>query len=338
MSRNAAFAWELSQAADRHALERYRHSFDGVCTISGVQPHRPFYNRVTTYDMAGSLLSFCEGAAQTMARSHRDTRMSDPDLIMISINHSGIRGVDYDGKSGDAGVGDVKLADTSRPLSLAFDEFTTTKLLARRSALPRALADMDLHGAVFRRDTPTGIILRHHLDSMFKLAPYMAAEEAAAAVQATFVLMGGGMDLLIGSRLDRAQVMQRSVRSRGLDYIERSLLDPDLKPETVARHVGVSRSALYNAFQADGGIWTVIRERRLDAVFDALRRRRSNRPSIQQIAYDHGFGSDTHFSRAFFARFGLRPGEVGDLPAKTVAANMDEIPNLTRYLDVWKAA
>ena len=115
-------------------------------------------------------------------------------------------------------------------------------------------------------------------------------------------------------------------------------MDPQLNPESVARHVGVSRSALYAAFKDSGGIWTVIRERRLDSVFDALRRRRSNRPSIQQIAYDHGFGSDTHFSRAFFTRFGLRPGEVGDLPVRAKAAEAGEVPNLARYMDVWKAA
>jgi AraC-like DNA-binding protein len=324
--------------SNRHALELYRHSFDGVCAISGTQAHRSFYNRVTTYDMAGSLLSFCEGAAHTLSRSLRDTRMTDPDLIMISINHNGIRGADYNNDGGDARAGDIRIADSGRPLVVAFDEFTTTKLMVRRSALPRNLADMDLHGVVLRKDSPSGIILRHHLASMYKLAPYMAPEEALASVEAMIIMMGGGLNVMIGSREDRAQAMLRSVRSRAMDHIERTLLDPGLTPETVARHVGVSRSALYAAFKADGGIWTVIRERRLDAVFDALRRRRSNRPSIQQIAYNHGFGSDTHFSRAFFARFGMRPGEVGDIPAHIVSANADEIPNLTRYLDVWKAA
>ncbi len=338
MTRNTAFAWELSQASDRHAVEQYRHSFDGLAAISDVLPDVPFYNRVTTYDMAGGLLSFCEGARHTLTRSIRDTRMTDPDLIMISVNYNGLRGADYEGSNTRSTVGDIKIADSGRPLVVAFDEFTTTKLMVRRSALPRAMTDMNLHGLVFRRDTPTGIILRHHLDSMFKLAPYMSPEEAAAAVEATFVLMSGGLDLAIGSRQDRAQAIQRSVRSRAIELIERNLLDPQLKPETVARQVGVSRSTLYDAFREDGGIWTVIRERRLDAVFDALRRRRGTYPTIQSIAYDHGFGSDTHFGRAFFARFGMRPGEVGDLPVHVTAANIDEIPNLTRYLDAWKAA
>lgn len=338
MTRNTAFAWELAQASNRHALEMYRDAFDGVATIGGTQAHTPFYNRVTTYDMAGSLLSLCEGAPHSLSRSRRDIRMSDPDLIMISINHSGIRGADYEGANGNARVGDIKIADSGRPLIVSFDEFVTTKLMIRRSMLPKAMSDINLHGVLFGRDTPTGILLRHHLATMLKLAPYMAPEESAAAVHAALVMMGGAMDLQVASRQDRAQVMQRSVRSRAIEYIERHLMDPQLKPETVALYVGISRSALYNVFKADGGIWTVIRERRLDSVFDALRRRRSNRPSIQQIAYDHGFGSDTHFSRAFFTRFGLRPGEVGDLPAGIKAAEADEVPNLARYMDVWKAA
>jgi len=338
MPRNTAFAWELAQATNRHALEMYRDAFDGVATVGGTQVHLPFYNRVTTYDMGGSLLSLCQGAPHSLTRSHRDTRMSDPDMIMISINHSGFRGADYDGAGGDAGVGDIKLADSARPLVVAFDEFVTTKLMVRRSLLPKAMSEINLHGVLFRRDTPTGILLRHHLATMLKLAPHMAPEEMSAAVQATFIMMAGAMDLHVASRQDRAEVMQRSVRSRAIEYIERTLMDPQLSPETVARHVGASRSALYSVFKADGGVWTVIRERRLDSVFDALRRRRSHRPSIQQIAYDHGFGSDTHFSRAFSARFGLRPGEVGDLPARGKAAEADEIPNLARYMDVWKAA
>lgn len=338
MTLNTAFAWELAQASNRHALDMSRDAFDGVATIGGTQAHLPFYNRVTTYDMAGSLLSFCEGAPQSLSRSMRDTRLSDPDLIMISINHSGILGADYNGLGGNGRAGDVRIADSARPLSVAFDEFTTTKLMVRRSALPRAMSEIDLHGVIFRKESATGILLRHHLASMYQLAPYMAPEETAAAVQAAFVMMAGAMDLHIASRQDRAQVMQRSMRSRAIEYIERNLMSPALKPETVARHVGVSRSALYAAFEADGGIWTVIRERRLDSVFAALRRRRSNRPSIQQIAYDHGFGSDTHFSRAFFSRFGMRPGEVGDMPARAKAAEAAENPNLTRYMDVWKAA
>ncbi len=338
MTRNTAFAWELAQASNRHALEMYRDAFDGVATIGGTQAHLPFYNRVTTFDMAGSLLSLCEGAPHSLSRSHRDIRISDPDLIMISINHSGILGADYDGAAGTARVGDIKIADSGRPLVVAFDEFVTTKLMIRRSALPKAMAEINLHGLIFDRDSPTGILLRHHLATMYTLAPYMAPEESAAAVQAAFVMMGGAMDLHVASREDRAQVMQRSVRSRAIEYIERNLMNPNLKPETVARYVGVSRSGLYAAFQDVGGIWTVIRERRLDAVFAALRRRRGNHPSIQQIAYDHGFGSDTHFSRAFFARFGLRPGEVGDLPVHTKVAEAAGNPNLTRYMDVWKAA
>ncbi len=338
MTRNTAFAWELAQASNRHALEMYRDAFDGVATIGGTQAHLPFYNRVTTYDLAGSLVSLCEGAPHSLTRSHRDIRMSDPDLIMISINHSGFRGADYDGAGGEARIGDIKIADSGRPLVVAFDEFVTTKLMVRRSALPKAMSDINLHGIVFKRDTPTGILLRHHLSTLLKLAPYMAPEESTAAVQAAFVMMGGAMDLHVASREDRAQAMQRSVRSRAIEYIERNLMDPELKPETVAQHVGVSRSALYAVFKGDGGIWTVIRERRLDSVFGALRRRRSNRPSIQQIAYDHGFGSDTHFSRAFFARFGMRPGEVGDMPVQAKVAEAAGDPNLTRYMDLWKAA
>ncbi len=338
MTRNTPFAWELAQASNRHALDIYRDAFDGVATIGGTQAHLPFYNRVTTYDMAGSLLSLCEGAPHSLTRSVRDTRLSDPDMIMVSINHSGFRGADYDGAGGDAQVGDIKLADSGRPLVVAFDEFVTTKLMIRRSMLPKAMSEVNLHGVLLRRDTPSGILLRHHLATMLKLAPYMAPEESTAAVQAALVMMGAAMDLHVGSREDRAQVMQRSVRSRAIEYIERTLMDPELSPERVARHVGVSRSALYAVFKDHGGIWTVIRERRLDCVFDALRRRRSNRPSIQQIAYDHGFGSDTHFSRAFFARFGLRPGEVGDLPGRPKVAEADEVPNLARYMDVWKAA
>ena len=338
----SAFTWELSSATSNEALELYRHNYDGLCTILNAAPSQPgrhFLNRVSTYDLGAGVLSQCSGTRQTLVRSSDDTRRVDPDMVIISLSPRGLRHADFNGRAVTVKDGDIKIAESGQPMTVFLeDDFQSLKLMIPRAQVPQSLLDFGLHGLTLGADTPIGHMIGQHLRALKQMAEQMSPAEAEVAIRAIFVMIGGGLDIGRTSRAEKAAVLQRSVRAQALDHINRALKDPELKPETVAKRLGVSRSTLYNAFKDDGGIWHQIRTRRLDAVFAALRNRRNSRPSIQQIAYDHGFVSDTHFSKAFSSRFGIRPGEVGDMPVLDggVLNASDDMTNLARYVSVWK--
>ena len=64
-------------------------------------------------------------------------------------------------------------------------------------------------------------------------------------------------------------------------------------------------------FEADGGVYAYIRERRLARAMHALTRSSSQRrPSIRRLAFECGFENEQVFSRAFRRKYGLNPSEV----------------------------
>jgi len=84
--------------------------------------------------------------------------------------------------------------------------------------------------------------------------------------------------------------------------------DTDYSVEKLCRELGVGRTKLYtkvkdNTVQSLGDL---IRDIRLNKAAHLLRTTDMN---ITEVIYDVGFGSNSHFSKAFKARFGMTPTE-----------------------------
>lgn len=92
-----------------------------------------------------------------------------------------------------------------------------------------------------------------------------------------------------------------------LSYIEAHIDDPDLGVDRLQSAFGVSRPTLYRMFRRMGGVARFIRQRRLAAAHQYLRRRPDL--SITWLLYELGFASERQFQRAFQSEFGLSPSE-----------------------------
>lgn len=90
-------------------------------------------------------------------------------------------------------------------------------------------------------------------------------------------------------------------------YINTHLGDPDLGVDHLQSAFCVSRSTLYRMFDGLGGIARFIRKQRLAAARQYLHRNPGL--GITQVLYEHGFGSERQFQRAFQAEFGVTPSE-----------------------------
>ena len=99
-------------------------------------------------------------------------------------------------------------------------------------------------------------------------------------------------------------------RERVRRAILRDIGSGQLKPATLAREAGLSRSSLYRLFENDGGVARYIQRVRLALVHDALRDPVLAGRTISVIAKAHGFPEPTDFSRAFRAVYGLSPREA----------------------------
>jgi AraC-like DNA-binding protein len=92
--------------------------------------------------------------------------------------------------------------------------------------------------------------------------------------------------------------------------IEDNLDNPELGPNFLMRHVGVSRATLCRLFEPLGGVRSYIQQRRLMRAFQAICDTACHKERIGVIARRCGFTGDAVFSRAFRNAYGVSPSEV----------------------------
>ena len=93
-----------------------------------------------------------------------------------------------------------------------------------------------------------------------------------------------------------------------MSYLEENLTNSQLSVEDLSRHVGMSRSSLYNKILELTGKTPVeyIRCVKLDKAAILLEKSDMN---IAQIAYSTGFSTPHYFTKSFKAKFGMLPSE-----------------------------
>ncbi|ASY59691.1 MULTISPECIES: helix-turn-helix transcriptional regulator [Sinorhizobium] len=101
----------------------------------------------------------------------------------------------------------------------------------------------------------------------------------------------------------------KGMMERAHRYIHLNLHSAELTPDAIARAIGVSRTRLYQLFEASGGVLNYIRRRRLQQAHAALSDPADSRP-IAEIAEAAGFDVAANFTRAFSHEFGVSPREI----------------------------
>jgi DNA-binding response OmpR family regulator len=91
-------------------------------------------------------------------------------------------------------------------------------------------------------------------------------------------------------------------------YLEENLTNTQLSVEDLSKHVGMSRSSLYNKILEVTGKTPVefIRSVKLDKAVVLLEKSDMN---VAQIGYSVGFSTPHYFAKSFKARFGILPSE-----------------------------
>ena len=121
----------------------------------------------------------------------------------------------------------------------------------------------------------------------------------------------GLLDLLVLTVRTAEPESAPAVRRAAASHAARALIDAhlgsgNLTIKHLCRDLGLSRTSLHRLFEDEGGIQAYIRNRRLEAVHQALTRHDSE-DAIQDLADRYGFSDASHLSRVFRARYGVSP-------------------------------
>jgi AraC-like DNA-binding protein len=298
-------------------------------SLEGENASAAFRGDVTGFHLGDCLTFNNASVSQRLVRSHALVRRSDTDHIMIQHQTAGHYKGDYNGRTVELRPGDIGFYDFGRTSSSLDPDFKRITLIVPKNRLPARFRDRNLHGVVLDGAQGSTRLLALYMKSLFDTAEQLTTKEAAAAVDAAFILADGAWGTSRGMDPEQ-QAVCRTTLQMARSYIDEHLTKRKLGPESIAAALRISRTTLYRLFADEGGIHTYIAARRLDRCFDAIVNDRARKISI--TAFAHGFNSEAHFSRAFRARFGARPSEVRGL-VKSLASprvtNFD--PTATMY-------
>ncbi|WP_435656962.1 helix-turn-helix domain-containing protein [Brucella pituitosa] len=235
--------------------------------------------------------------------------------ILQLITAGDLRG-NFNGVDLCAKPGDIVIIDFTQTVeSTAYAGSRITVMLAR-DELEKVIGWRNLHGVVLRAHEPTTRLLFAYLRGLNDVAGELDATEVYSAQEAMLSLLGASVTAGAPENLAVNLTMRKCI----LTYINENLTSPLLSPQTIMHHFRVSRSHLYRAFEPDGGVAKVIRDKRLDNAYRTLIKQRGQPVSLKDIAYRYGFHDSVQFTKAFKVRFGLSPKDAGKFGAPLLTA------------------
>ncbi len=173
-----------------------------------------------------------------------------------------------------------------------------------------------------RRDTPQTPqvrLLGQLISAVAEQLPNLAASDMPPIEQALLSLYSAARSTVSSGPARLPATGRQTVdRARVVALIGHELSSARLTVKRISDQTGVSRSALFRLFEADNGVASFIRMRRLDTLRDDLVDPRNQHKSLAVLSEARGFHSPSTLNRAFRQRFGCTPTEVramtGPLP------------------------
>ncbi|SMH28675.1 helix-turn-helix domain-containing protein [Azospirillum agricola] len=268
-----------------------------------------FHGVLETYHMGSVLLGRCASVTQSFERSRPIIARSGIDHYLVQFQHRG----DSRGRMGarevDVRTGDVCILDLAQTVSTVDHDIDTLTLCLPREMLAPLVVDPDaLHGLVLPGRSPLGAMLAGHVRSLHRVASTLSAREALSVARGAAAFVAGCLGPTVDA-LDLVRPEMQASRVRAIKrHIDSHLGDPQLDAARIAEAFRMSRPTLYRLFEPMGGVAAYILQRRLARSLADLMAHRPQR--IADIARRWGFSSETAFSRAFRAAFGMAPRDA----------------------------
>jgi AraC-like DNA-binding protein len=291
--------------------------------VADAEARASFGANLTAYQFADVAIISGRSSAATFQRTWPLIARSGLDTISLLVYAEGGCALDVRGEAAEVRPGDVCFLDLSRPINLSAPDYESLTVILARAALEPHLADLDdLHGRILRKAEPLNAMLVGYLRTLFAEAPGLRAADGRMAANGTAALIAAfagaserGRNLVAQSNSGRTFYSFRR-------FIEMNLHHFDLGPDLMCRELGVSRSVLYRAFEATGGVTEYILHRRLAGAYRLIVDPAHAHERVGVLAARCGFSNVAVFNRAFRRTYGMSPTLLRD------AVRRDEIPDV----------
>lgn len=275
-------------------------------------PLEPFSTRWEAAQLGPLTFVYTEITGMSWERRIDDIRVSDFDPVIISMMIEGRAQGDMDGRVFLETSGTLHFHDLARPSLHVSTASRTYNLIVSRPAATEWFGSLhDLHGLVVSREA-AAILFSHAAQVRLSLSRFSLAE--ADRLGRVFLELAA-LALSEARPAARPPVdAEDALRRRAAEIIERRLGSGETGVAELCRALGISRSRLFAAFHADGGVQTYITGQRLKRARAALSDIERAEP-IGAIAHRLGFSDAPHLSRAFRQRYGMTPTDYRRLAA-----------------------
>lgn len=281
------------------------------------------------YQFSGSIVARSLGSLQIGATTfNTQSYKRAPKLIaqgglshyvLQLITGGDLRG-DFNGVDVVAKQGDIVIIDLAKTVESRASGGSRITVIIPRDELEKIVGWRNLHGLVMQAGAPMTRLLFNYLHSLQSLSGELDRIEAQSAQDAMLTLLGAGINSTEGGAIENLPI-NLPMRKRILAYIDDNLSNPLLGPHLIVENLRVSRSRLYRAFDTDGGIAKIIRDKRLDHAYRILVDERGRHVSFKEIAYRCGFHAGAQFTKAFKVRFGMAPREARETGGQSLLTN-----------------
>jgi AraC-like DNA-binding protein len=301
--------------ADVAEQKRFRFWQDAVCDTfveldCRAYADRPFFGEIATSCSNDLRFSFVRANGQIVNRTPTRIRRAREEVMLISLQVSGLGVVAQDGREARLEPGDFACYDSTRPYTLTFtDDFEQLVLHMPREAMVRRIGRTEAWTARrIEAASPVGSLVLPFVQQTASIVADITPTTAGRLSETCLSLVTAALGERLGGATDGSTAARTALIFRAKAIIDDHLHNHALNTEKVAELVGISPRYLQDLFHADGAtvsdwIWKRRLEKSRRDLADPVRAHNS----IGQIALACGFTDFGHFSRRYKEAFGASP-------------------------------
>lgn len=262
---------------------------------------------LATYHFGDVLLGTVSAPAQRLERDARMIARQGIDHVLIQFYAAGQSKVEIGRRAGAVKPLQMVVFDLSQPVVTEAGAVSATNIMLPRALLADHVATIEnMHGQSLDYGAePVRRLFHTYLTGLMACADEVDTHQARQLSQAAANLCGACFEPRDAAALASDRLTGIAIRR----FIEEEIASEGIGVNAIVARFGVSRTALYRLFEAEGGVVSYIRERRLLRAMRMLTAS-DGRLRIAAVAYATGFSDERSFSRAFHRRFGLSPRDA----------------------------
>ena len=279
--------------------------------VTSLGPAEQVRTRVHHWRFGANDLFVAQGAGLRLARTRAQLRAAAPEAIRVGFQVSGSYTLSVDDRDETRGAGHVNFTDLTLPC-----EFTQYGASATTASFQVGYdqlgfpVDRIRKAAKVLSSSPVYALVQQHMGGLCRRADALAASASAGTIgDATLELVRAMISSAGRDDTHSDSVMNETLRTRIVVFIQQNLTDPGLCPERIAWEHHISVRQLHKLWMKNElSLSEWIMNERLEGARRALAA--PARPmTIDAVARRWGFADPTHFSRRFRRAYGLSPGE-----------------------------